>query len=179
LQALPAPFPVPIVIVQHIEPGHVQAFADWLKTTGHDTMVVSSSENPRPGFVYVAPSHRHLRLDSSSTLVARKGEPRGFQRPSVDELFESLVSLESARIFAVLLSGMGDDGATGLARLAQAGAQTAVQRRESCVVPGMPSAALSLFEGHLELTPEEIAETARRLFVGFPESDTKGTYEAR
>ncbi len=166
LSALPRPYPVPIVIVQHIETGHVQAFADWLGTSGHDTRVASLAVEPQPGVVYVAPGDRHLRYTASNLIAPTHGEARGFQLPSIDEFFESLARVDARRIFAAILTGMGDDGAEGLKRLRDAGALTAVQSEDSCVVPGMPSAALRSGGATLQLTPEEIAATADRFFAG-------------
>jgi two-component system chemotaxis response regulator CheB len=165
LQQLPSPFPVPIFIVQHIESGYVQAFADWLTTSGHQTVVAERSVEPAPGVVYLAPSDQHLRMGPTGVLTPRAGAARRFQLPSIDELFESLVSGRPERVFAALLTGMGDDGAEGLQKLALAGSTTAVQSLESCVVPGMPSAALRLHAGHRELTPEGIAQAACHFFM--------------
>lgn len=164
LKALPKPFFAPIVVVQHIEPDYVDAFADWLATTGHPTSIVGDPIIPEAGHLYVAPARAHARLDAKGLLRATPGEARHFQIPSIDVFFESLAEHPVARTFAVVLSGMGSDGAEGLARLAKVGATTAVQSLESCVVPGMPSAALQLDGKALQLTPSEIAWAATRFF---------------
>jgi chemotaxis response regulator CheB len=83
--------------------------------------------------------------------------------------FESVAEHPVAKTFATLLSGMGSDGAEGLARLTDVGARTAVQSLESCVVPGMPQAALHLCGRIPTLTPLEIAAAAARFFGERPE----------
>lgn len=175
LSGLPRPYPVPIVIVQHIEASHVQAFADWLGTSGHETRVASLAIEPQPGVVYIAPGGRHLKYTSTNLIAPTHGEARGFQLPSIDEFFESLARVDARRVFAVILTGMGDDGAEGLRCLRAAGALTAVQSEESCVVPGMPSAAIKSGGANLQLTPEEIAATADRFFAG-KSMKRSGTY---
>lgn len=162
LAHLPHPFPAPIVVVQHIEPAHVAAFAEWLGGAGHVTRVVDGPVAASPGVVFVAGGDAHLRLESGDVLTPRPGPPRGFHLPSIDELFESVALLRPRRAFAALLSGMGEDGAAGLRTLERAGATTVVQSVESCVVPGMPTAALRLGAARLQLAPGEIAAAARR-----------------
>jgi two-component system chemotaxis response regulator CheB len=161
LKHLPRPFGAPIVVVQHIEPAHLDAFADWLGSSGHPTRVVHEPTPASPGLVFVAKGLAHLRIDGD-VLTPRAGPPRGFHLPSIDELFESAASPHPRRVFAALLSGMGDDGAEGLGVLERAGATTVVQSLESCVVPGMPAAALRRGAARLQLSPEEIAAAARR-----------------
>ena len=162
LQALPQPFPAPVVIVQHIEDAYAQSFAEWLQSTGHKVVVVEEGIPARPGQVYVANGHAHLVLARGGHLTSNAGPPRNFQVPSVDVFFESLAELAPRETFAALLSGMGEDGAQGLLALAHSGATTVVQSLDSCVVPGMPHAALRNGAAHLELTPEEIARAAER-----------------
>jgi two-component system chemotaxis response regulator CheB len=167
LEHLPRPFPVPVVIVQHIEPGYDHSLAGWLSSTGHDVGIVSEGCNLRAGCVYVAPGTSHIRMKSSGVLVPEGATPREFQLPSIDELFESIATQPASRVFAALLSGMGSDGARGLVALSAAGATTVVQSLESCVVAGMPAAALAEGGARLQLSPEEIATTARRFFDSY------------
>ncbi len=166
LEQLPRPFPAPVVIVQHIEQGYAEGFAQWLSTTGHEVMTVTSPVAMRPGTVYVASGQAHLRVDARGLLAPKAGPTRNFQLSSVDELFESIAQVRAPGTFAALLSGMGDDGARGLLALSRAGATTVVQSLESCVVGGMPGSALELGAARLELSPEEIAAAARRFVLG-------------
>lgn len=162
LRALPRPLNAPIVVVQHMDAAHTPSFAEWLNATGHTVVLVEQPTRPEVGVVYVAAGHSHLELDATGMLVPKLGTPRNFQRPSVDELFESLARVCPRQTFAALLTGMGEDGAEGLRQLAGAGATTVVQSLTSCVVPGMPGAGLKHGGALLELDPEEIAVAATR-----------------
>lgn len=162
LAALPVPFSLPVLIVQHIEEAHSRAFAQWLAQSGHEVRVVEQSLPLAPGAIYVACGGTHLTVDRAGRAVAKPGPPRNYQRPSVDELFESLARERPLDTFAALLTGMGEDGARGLHALAKAGATTVIQSLDSCVIPGMPSAALARIGGLIQLGPEEIARAAQR-----------------
>lgn len=175
LSTLSKPFPVPIVIVQHIEASYTGAFAEWIACAGHPTTIVEGMTEPRPGQIYIAPGDAHIRLSPSGLLKAFRGEAVNFQIPSIDVLFESLTSRDTSRTFAALLSGMGSDGAESLAKLTQLGAATAVQSLESCVVPGIPSSALRLNDRIQQLTPKKIAAEAERFFQNlFHTKDAEG-----
>jgi two-component system, chemotaxis family, protein-glutamate methylesterase/glutaminase len=161
LAGLPRPFPAPLLIVQHIDVGYDKSLADWLSTTGHDCRVVDGPTMPEAGRVYLAPGSAHLTVSESGRLVLVPGPARRFQLPSVDVLFESLTKAPVQRIFAALLTGMGDDGAEGLRALRQGGADTVVQSPSSCVVAGMPEAALRLSTAHQSLDPDALAAAIR------------------
>jgi two-component system chemotaxis response regulator CheB len=165
LKALPAPFPAPIVIVQHIETGFGSSFAEWLSSTGHAVELVTSARRARPGHVFIAPDDAHLRISRNDLLTPVAGAPRGFQRPSIDELFESLALVRGRGTFAALLTGMGEDGAAGLLDLARHGAETAAQAPASCIVASMPEAAIRRGAARFVLDPEGLAR-ALRAFVG-------------
>jgi two-component system chemotaxis response regulator CheB len=134
--------PWPVVIVQHIAAGFVHAMARWLQsTTGCRVEVVERPAPARRGTVYLAPDDRHLRWGRRGLEVV-ESPADALHRPSVDVLFESAVaSGHAAACAAVLLTGMGDDGARGLLAIRRAGGWTIAQDEASCVVYGMPSAA--------------------------------------
>jgi two-component system response regulator WspF len=141
LQGLPAPFPVPIAVVQHIDPRFVDGLCQWLgETTGH--RVVPSAQGPqRAGEVVVASGEHHLVVDRAG--YHHDPEPSDvIHRPSVDRLFESAVESGLVPGVAVLLTGMGRDGAEGLGRLRSAGWGTIAQDEASSVVWGMPGSAI-------------------------------------
>lgn len=112
------------------------------------------------GRVYLAPGDQHLRVDSEWRL---RLEPAGPQElsPSGDRLLTSLAQAFGAKAGGAVLTGMGRDGALGLQALRHAGGPTYVQAPESCTVPGMPRAALSLQAAEQVLRPEELAEVLR------------------
>lgn len=168
LAGLPAAFPLPIAIVQHISPGFTDGFAEWL---GHSAAVpvrVASHGMPlAAGCAYVAPEGAHLLVaaDASGggTLLLAADAPQNGHRPSVSRLFAAVADGFGAAAVGVLLSGMGRDGAAELKRMHGRGATTIVQSPETSVVPGMPGEAIKLGAASLVLAPEQIAETLGRL----------------
>ena len=140
--ALPADFAVPILVVQHIAEGFSQGLVRWLADeTPLCIKLAEHGELPTPGTVYLAPSDRHLML-SMGRIRLDSGEAVRGHRPSGSLLFASLARELGARAAGVLLTGMGDDGVTGLSALRAQGGFTVVQGPESCTVYGMPHAAL-------------------------------------
>ena len=160
LKALPAPFPAAVVVVQHIEKGFCDGLRDFLSSTGHAVEVVTRPTLLEASRVYLAPDDAHLHLLSSGVLTPVDGEPRRFQKPSIDEFFESVPRSQASMTFAALLSGMGDDGAQGLLRLRKHGAGTVAQAPDGCVVPAMPAAGLAIGGASIALEPEQIARAA-------------------
>jgi two-component system, chemotaxis family, protein-glutamate methylesterase/glutaminase len=161
LGALPRPFPVPIVIVQHIADGFAETLAEWLgHATGHDMRVCNEPRCLEPGVVYLAPGRSHVRVTSARALALVDEPPRHYQKPSIDVLFESVAASSFGPVtVGVLLTGMGRDGAAGLARLAAGGAVAIVQSPESCVIDSMPQSALAMGVAAAELDPAAIART--------------------
>lgn len=137
--------PAPVLLVQHIAPGFTVGFVRWLAdTTGLDVGVAESGMEPRRGQVLVAPDGRHMEL-LDGRIVLSDGPARRGHRPSVDTMFESVARSPLApRSLAVLLTGMGQDGAAGLLALRQAGAWTIAQDETTSVVWGMPRVAAEL-----------------------------------
>ncbi len=155
-----------MVIVQHIAHGLERELAEWLATAlGLEVRVALDGERPRTGCVRLAPAGAHLRVGGDGRLsldprtVARSGH-----RPSVDELFLSLAAAAPRQTAAVLLTGMGSDGAEGLAALRRAGAFCLAQDEASSAVFGMPRAARERDAAELALAPSALGrELARRL----------------
>ena len=111
----------------------------------------------RPGIVYLAPDDRHLRLRSRSMLAPVDAPPRGHHRPSIDELFDSAADHLGTSAIAILLTGMGSDGAAGLGNLRRAGALTLAQQPSTCVVESMPRSAIESGAVCSTLVPQAIA----------------------
>jgi two-component system chemotaxis response regulator CheB len=134
--------PVPVLLVQHIHPQSVAGLATWLeRTTGWTTKVATAGVLPAPGEVLLAPAGRHLALDVQGR-VALRDDPDGPHKPSADELFLSLARAHAARTVGCILTGMGSDGAHGLAMLRRAGGSTVAQDESSSAVFGMAKAAI-------------------------------------
>lgn len=167
LSRVPAPFPLPIVIAQHVTAGFDGALAEWLgKATGHAVRLVEALSPMEPGQVWLAPERAHTVVRRPGVLVLEPGEPRNFHRPSIDALFESAAGVLGPRVFAALLTGMGRDGAAGLLALRRAGATTAAQLPAECVVDSMPQAAIGLGAAGTVGTLAQLAALVARLPQG-------------
>ncbi|MBE0499832.1 MAG: chemotaxis-specific protein-glutamate methyltransferase CheB [Desulfuromonadales bacterium] len=142
LQNLPRK-PVPVLIVQHIANGFVNGFADWLdKENSWTVRVATDGDRLLPGVVLIAPCLHHMEIRNGRVCLT-DDPPKNSCRPSADVLFSSLARNGfGAKTAAILLTGMGTDGADGLLELKNAGACSFVQDEESCAVFGMPRAAI-------------------------------------
>lgn len=147
LHGLPAYFPVPIVIAQHIPDEFTAGLARWLeKSTVLPVRVAADNVVLEPGVVHLAPGAAHLLVERrGGQLLGRLRAERGAYRyqPSVDVLFESVAAACGTTAVGLILTGMGDDGAAGLLAMRQAGAQTFAQDETSSTVFGMPGAAIA------------------------------------
>ena len=168
LWALPADPPATVLVVQHIASGFEEGFADWLaKDLGRDVKLAVHGEVAAPATVRICPSGVHLRLSRDGTLLLdTETAPRGGHRPSADELFGSCATSCPRQVAGVLLSGMGRDGAEGLAALRQAGGWTMVQDESSSVVFGMPKVALEIGAATISLPPRELGRLLTRCWHG-------------
>jgi two-component system, chemotaxis family, protein-glutamate methylesterase/glutaminase len=146
-QALPADGPA-IVIVQHIPAAFTPPFAERLgRTSRVQVKLGSDGEALRPGCALLAPGGSHMRVVRAGTglSVRLSAEPaQALHRPSVDVLFESCAQSVGSKAIGVLLTGMGQDGAAGLLSMRKAGSRTIAQDEATCVVFGMPKAAIAL-----------------------------------
>ena len=137
-----------IVITQHIPAGFSRTFAERLnETCAMEVKEAADGDSVSPGRALVAPGGFHMlvRWTGNGYRVAVKDGPMVcYQRPSVDVMFQSVMSAARGPVIAVLLTGMGSDGAQGMAALRKAGAQTIAQNQQSCVVFGMPKEAIRL-----------------------------------
>jgi two-component system chemotaxis response regulator CheB len=145
LSALPARFTTPIVIVQHIPAGFTRSLCERLAVAARRPVVEAFHDLPlTPGAVVIAPSDAHLEVVTASDdrLHCRLNRAAAINnvRPAVDVLFHSLTCAPASSVVAVVLTGMGKDGAAGAAALARAGADVIAQDEASSVVWGMPGA---------------------------------------
>lgn len=143
---LPADTP-PILIAQHMPAPFTRAFAARLDAECAMTVVeAQDGERLKRGTAYVAPGDAHLVVRPAGGLL-RAGLEHGaavhYQRPAVDVLFHSATRVRGVPIVALLLTGMGADGADGMMALREAGATTIAQDERSCVVFGMPAEAIA------------------------------------
>jgi two-component system chemotaxis response regulator CheB len=145
LKDLGASITVPVAVVQHMPAGFTRAFAERLNAYLPLQVREAMDREPLlPGTVYIAPGGMHLTIvwDGSGLKAVLATEPAATHRPSVDVLFNSAAAAVGRRAAAVLLTGMGHDGARGMAELARAGARTFAQDEATSVIYGMPKAAV-------------------------------------
>lgn len=146
LGELPADFPVPILIVQHMLPEFLPGLARWLdKSTPLAVRMATEGNVLKPGVVNLSQGDVHLIVDRRETeLVSRMiRDRRGYRyQPAIDVLFESVAQVCGAQAVGIILTGMGDDGAEGLLAMRQAGMRTIAQNEASSTVFGMPAAAI-------------------------------------
>lgn len=144
LKKLPSNYPASILMVQHIAPGFLGGMVEWLDNIlALHVKVAQDGELLKPGTVYLSPEGKHLGLGKESRIVLSSAEPLGGHRPAVAFLFQTLAQNYSDCL-AILLTGMGKDGAAELLELKRRGATTIAQDKESSVIHGMPGAAIAL-----------------------------------
>ncbi len=141
LRSLPKDLPAAFLLVQHVSVEFVAGFAQWLAAeTGRRVALARAGDVPRTGEVLVAGEDRHLAWSRGGALEYREEPKDHVHRPAVDELFASLAACPRPGV-AVLLTGMGRDGAEGMLALRRAGWHTIAQDEATSVVWGMPGVA--------------------------------------
>lgn len=161
LRAMPHPIPCPVVIVQHVDEFYAQGMATWLSSeTGHLVVGASDGEPVRAGLVYIACTSDHLLVDCGGRLRYSSDPSELPYRPSVDVLFQSLVASGAPSGVAILLTGMGRDGAIGLLSLREKGWHTIAQNAATSVVWGMPGEAVRVGAAREVLDVNDIGAAA-------------------
>jgi two-component system chemotaxis response regulator CheB len=146
------------VVVQHMPVGFTKSFAARLEQTSpFSAREAEDGDRLRPGEVLVAPGGRHLVFDSSGVAKLTDEPPVHGVRPAIDVTLASLVALYGGSLLAALLTGMGKDGARALKQLLDKGGFTLAEDETTCVVYGMPKAAVELGAVRLLLPLSEIA----------------------
>ncbi|HEV2674431.1 MAG TPA: chemotaxis-specific protein-glutamate methyltransferase CheB [Aliidongia sp.] len=157
LAGLPPDFSAPLLVVQHISPGFVHGFVEWLGASSPlPVHLAQPGDRPLAGHVYLAPDGAHMGI-GADRIQLTAGAPENGIRPAISYLFRSVARAFGANTAGVLLSGMGADGAVELKQLKDIGAVTIAQSKESSVVHGMPGVAIGLGGATHVLGPEEIA----------------------
>ena len=158
LNALERPLSFAVLIVQHIDADYAQGFCDWLASECQlPTRFASNDAYLQLGHVLVAPPSRHMTINACGQTVLQPGVDMDAHIPAVAQLFASL-TLQSKAGIAVLLTGMGEDGAFGLRQLRDRGWQTFAQDAASAVVHGMPGAAIAKGGAEHILNPAAIGK---------------------
>jgi two-component system, chemotaxis family, protein-glutamate methylesterase/glutaminase len=167
LSLLPADFPGSILIVQHIDPTHRSLMAEILdRRTGLRVKQAEAGDTLEPGRVLIAPPNRHLILQENGTVALSAALPVNFLRPSADILFESVAAVCRERAVAVVLSGTGKDGASGVSAIKRMGGTVIAQSVATSEFSGMPESAIGTGYVDRILPLEEIADALVSLTSG-------------
>lgn len=164
LGKLPADYPYPVVVAQHIARGFAPGLASWLNSSiGLTVRLAERGDRPTRGTVLVAPDDHHLQLGAGGKI--RLLEPANPQHhiPSIDMFFKSAATTYGDRTLAVILSGMGRDGAAGMKALYNAGAATLAQNEATSVVYGMAKVAVQMGSIMRSVSPVELSELLVRI----------------
>lgn len=144
---LPKDFPVPVVVVQHMPPLFTRLLAERLASRSallvHEGQAGKTLE---PGHAWIAPGDHHMTVARNGTGVVlnlNQEPPENSCRPAVDVLFRSVAKTYGSNVLAVVMTGMGSDGARGATHICEAGGEIVVQDEASSVVWGMPGAVVS------------------------------------
>jgi two-component system chemotaxis response regulator CheB len=158
LTGLPASYPLPIAVVQHMHEEFFESFVRFLSDASRRrVVVVRTGQALEPGVVHLAPPRQELFIREPMHARLVPPPPRALISPSVDSLFFSMAKALQGRGLGVLLTGMGEDGAQGLLRMRRMGSRTVAQDRASSAVYGMPRVARELGAAEAVLPLDEIA----------------------
>ncbi|MBO8180972.1 MAG: chemotaxis response regulator protein-glutamate methylesterase [Archaeoglobus sp.] len=145
---LPADIPAPIFVVQHMPPGFTKQLAERLNSISEvEVKEAENNERVRDGVVYIAPGGYHMKVRKAANVVRIKvvdGEPVNAVKPSVDVTADSVVQAYGGNVVGVILTGMGEDGAYGMKLIKDRGGLTVASSEDTCVVFGMPKAAIEI-----------------------------------
>lgn len=164
LGGLPKDFPVPVVVVQHLDPRHETIIADVLgRRTAAPVRLAAEGDLAEPGVIHIAPPNHHLLVTAQGTLTLSSSELVHFVRPSADLLFESVAASYGPAAIACVLTGTGSDGAMGATAVKSRGGTVIAEDPELAEFKGMPSAAVAAGAVDFVLPLDEIAPVIRTL----------------
>jgi two-component system chemotaxis response regulator CheB len=162
VSSLPAEFPVPIVVAQHMPAIFTRSFAERMDVKCDIAVVEAEDGMPlRGGVVYIAPGERHTHEQRGRTcrysLRVDDDAAGGVYRPSVDALLGSAASAAGSRTLGIVLTGMGDDGARGAGQIRTSSGWVLTQSARTCVVYGMPRAVEEAGASSASLSPLQLS----------------------
>ena len=173
IPVLPADFPVPVLVVQHMPPHFTHSLAEYLRErSAVSVREANDGDAVADGQVLIAPGGRHMLVERDIEEEYRirldDGLPVNSCRPSIDVLCRSMAQCVRGQILAVVLTGMGDDGARGVEALKQKGCYCIAQSERTCAVYGMPRAVIERGFADETVDIEQVAARIARL-AGRPE----------
>lgn len=155
---LPASFPFPVIIVQHLGSRSDTFLADYLNDLSQ--IKVKEAEDKEPicqGYVYIAPAGYHLLVEPDYTFSLSADERVNYSRPSIDVLFESAVDVFERNIIGIILTGANSDGAAGLKKIHESGGISIIQNPKTAEAGYMPEAAAAMLKADYIVDLEQIA----------------------
>jgi two-component system chemotaxis response regulator CheB len=174
LSGLPERLPCPIVVAQHMSDGFITGMVDWLRENTTLNVKVGADEDIlEAGTVYVSPSEKHMQIKGGRRISLTERRPSDIYRPSCDKLLISTAAVYGPKSIGIILTGMGNDGVSGIKSIKEAGGRTIAQNEKTSVVFGMPKAAIE--GGHVDniLPIEEISGGIVSLLGGYSYKGTK------
>jgi two-component system, chemotaxis family, protein-glutamate methylesterase/glutaminase len=166
---LPAGFPVPVVVVQHLDPRHKTIIAEVLgRRAKLPVRLAQDGEKAAPGVIYIAPPNHHLLVGLDGMLTLSNSELVHFVRPSADLLFESVAGAYGPRAIACVLTGTGSDGTMGASAVKSRGGTVLAEDPELAEFKGMPEAVVAAGAVDFTLPLDEIAAVIRGLVQAGP-----------
>jgi two-component system chemotaxis response regulator CheB len=164
LSVLPADFPAPILVVQHLAPDSDDFLPRFLNEKCPPTVKeADEKEKASPGVVYLAPPNYHLLVEDDATLSLTVTERVNFARPAIDVLFETAADVFGPELIGIVLTGANDDGSRGLRKIKELGGLAIVQAPETASAGIMPTAAIAATEVDHILPLEEIGPVLRNI----------------
>jgi two-component system, chemotaxis family, protein-glutamate methylesterase/glutaminase len=164
LKCLPKTFPCGILVLVHITHGFAEGFVKWLQGMCEIPVKLAVQGDPvLPGMVYVAPTELHMRVTKERTIDLKDDPPRSGLRPNGDILLESVAEHYGKNAIAVILTGMGRDGASGMRQVKLQGGKTIAQDEKSSTIFGMPKAAIDALAVDRILGLDRIADEMVRI----------------
>ncbi|NWJ50499.1 MAG: chemotaxis-specific protein-glutamate methyltransferase CheB [Bacteroidetes bacterium] len=163
LKNIPSNISVPILIVQHLDVEFAQGYADWLNIQSNIPIkIAKDGDILTAGVAYMAPGNHHIGVKAYNTILVSKDSKEKGHRPSVAFMFRSVREVFRNQVLAIILSGMGDDGAEELKLLKDKGAITIAQDFDSSLIHGMPGEAIRIGAASYILSPDQIIQFIKR-----------------
>lgn len=159
LQEIPATYPLPVFVAQHIPPDFVSGLAEWLNSVSKLTVKAGEDgERIRPGTVYISPADQNMVVSGKNRIRLQAQQEDAVYSPSCDLLLSSVAGVYKENCLGIILTGMGNDGVDGIGEIRDRGGITIGQDEKSAIVYGMPKVAAERGVIDNVMTPEEITE---------------------